>query len=92
MSVRAIAFHEAIAVEKMDEYFRSSESELQSDTQPGKCVRCDLAFAIVLAVKSDLRNPEYVGHLNAMIADDCINGLHKDQYVLHETDGSISNG
>jgi hypothetical protein len=84
MSIKAIAFHEAIAVEKMDEYFQASE--LQSETQPGRCVKCDLAFVIVLSVKSDPRNPEYVGHLNSVIADDCINGLHKDEYVLEEVD------
>jgi hypothetical protein len=86
MSIKAIAFHEAIAMGKMDEYFHSPESEVQSETQAGKCVKCNLAFAIVLTVKSDPRNPEYVGALNSMIADDCINGLHKDEYVLEETE------
>jgi hypothetical protein len=86
MSIRAIAFHEAIAMEKMDEYFHSPESELQSETQAGKCVKCNLAFAIVLTVKGHPRNPEYVGHLNSMIADDCINGVHKDEYLLEETE------
>lgn len=85
MSIRAIAFHEAIAMEKMDEYFHSPESELQSETQAGKCVQCNLAFAIVLVVKSDPRNPEYIARLNSMIADDCINGIHKDEYVLEES-------
>jgi hypothetical protein len=85
MSIRAIAFHEAIAMEKMDVYFRSPESQLQSETQAGKCVKCNLAFAIVLAVKSDPRNPEYVGHLNAIIAEDCIAGHHRDEYVLEES-------
>lgn len=85
MSIKAIAFHEAVAVEKMHEYFHSPQSELQSETQGGKCVKCNLAFAIVLAVKSDPRNPEYVGHLNSIIADDCINEFHKDEYILEET-------
>jgi hypothetical protein len=43
-------------MEKMDEYFRSPESERQSETQGGKCVKCNLAFAIGLPVKSDPRN------------------------------------
>jgi hypothetical protein len=85
MSIRAVAFHEANAMEKMDEYFRSPESEHLTETQAGKCIKCNLAFAIVLAVKSDPRNPEYVGHLKAIIADDCIGGHHRDEYVLDES-------
>jgi hypothetical protein len=91
MSIRAIAFHEAIAMEKMDEYFHSPESGIQSETQAGKCVKCNLAFAIILVVKNDPRNQEYIGHLNSMIADDCINGIHRDEYVLEESDQFRSN-
>jgi hypothetical protein len=82
MSTRAIAFHEGVATEEIDGH----ESDPLTRTRPGKCVKCNLAFAIVLAVKTDPRNPEYVGHLNAIIADDCINGLHRDRYVLEELD------
>ena len=39
-----------------------------------------------LAILSETaRNPEYIGRLNSMIADDCIRGLHKDEYVLDES-------
>ena len=81
-----IAFHETIATGKIHELFGSAESQKQVETQQGKCVKCNLAFVIVLFVKSDRKNPEYVGHLNSIIADDCIGGNHKDEYVLDEVD------
>ena len=86
MGIRAIAFHEIIATDKIHELFGSPESQEQIETQQGKCVKCNLGFVIVLFVKSDRRNPEYVGHLNSIIADDCIGGRHKDEYVLDEVD------
>jgi hypothetical protein len=86
MGIKAIAFHEIIAMEKIHELFRSQESHEQIDTQHGKCVKCNLGFVIVLFVKSDRTNPEYVGHLNSIISDDCIGGKHKDEYILDEAD------
>ena len=88
MSIKAIAFHESVALDKTHEYFESPEARFQGETQAGKCVKCSLAFAIVLLVKSDPRNLEYVGHLNAIIGEDCIGGLHKDEYVLDESEGN----
>jgi hypothetical protein len=84
MSIKAIAFHESLAIEKLHEYFSSPESQQQSETRQGTCVRCNLAFSIVVVVKSDPRNTEYIGRLNSIIADDCIGGLHQDEYVLQE--------
>jgi len=86
MGIRAIAFHEIIAMDKIHELFGSPESQEQIETQNGKCVKCNLRFVIVLFVKSDRRNPEYVGHLNSIISDECIGGRHKDEYVLDEVD------
>lgn len=84
MSIKAVAFHEAVGIENIEEYFHLPESDLLTNTRAGKCVKCNLAFAVVLAAKSDPRNPEYVGHLNAIIADDCKGGNHKHEYVLDE--------
>ena len=58
MGIKAIAFHEVIATDKIHELFGSPESQKQIETQQGKCVKCNLAFVIVLFVKSDPRNPE----------------------------------
>jgi hypothetical protein len=90
MGVKAIAFHEVIAADKIHELFGSPESQKQIETQEGKCVKCNLAFAIVLFVKTDPRNPEYVGHLNSIIADDRIGGRHKDEYLLDEVDPPLA--
>jgi hypothetical protein len=89
MGIRAIAFHEVIATDKTHELFGSPESQKQIEMQQGKCVKCNLAFAIVLFLKSDPRNPEYIGHLNSIIADDCLIGRHKDEYVLDEVDPPV---
>jgi hypothetical protein len=90
MGIRAIAFHEVIAMEKIRERFGAPESQRQIEMQQGKCVKCNLAFAIVLLVKFDRKNPEYIGHLNSIIADDCTGGHHKDEYVLDEIDPPFS--
>jgi hypothetical protein len=84
MSIKAIAFHESFAIAKLHKYFASAESLEQSDTKDGTCYRCNLAFAIVLVAKSDPRNTEYIGHLKSIIADDCVGGLHQDEYILRE--------
>jgi hypothetical protein len=82
-SIKAIAFHESLAIEKLNEYFASDESQ-EGEIQEITCVRCNLAFRIVVAVKADPRNTEYVGHLKSIIANDCIGGLHQDEYVFQE--------
>jgi hypothetical protein len=86
MGIRAIAFHELIATDKIHELFGSPESQEQIETRQGKCVKCNLEFVIVLFAKSDPRNPEYVGHLNSIIAEDCTGGSHQDEYLLDEVD------
>jgi hypothetical protein len=89
MGIRAIAFHELIATDKIHELFGSPESQEQIETRQGKCVKCNLEFVIVLLAKSDPRNPEYVGQLNGIIAEDCIGGSHRDEYSLDEVDPQL---
>lgn len=85
MSIKAIAFHESIATDRVRDFIESAESQAHTETQAGTCVKCNLGFAILLLVKSDPRNAEYVGHLNDMIAADCIAGHHRDEYILDES-------
>jgi hypothetical protein len=85
MPIKAIAFHEVVAMDKIREFFKSPESQQKSETQAGTCVKCNLAFAIVLTAKADPRNSEYLGCLNSMIADDCIAGHHREEYILDES-------
>jgi hypothetical protein len=79
---RAIAFHEATAIEKLEDYFASSDAERHASTRAGKCDKCDLGFAIIVTDEKDPRNPEYIDQLQTMIAEDCISGLHQAEYVL----------
>jgi hypothetical protein len=82
MSIKAIAFHEVVAMDKIREFFKSPESQQESETQAATCAKCNLAFAIVLTAKDDPRNSEYLRSLNSMIADDCIAGHHKEEYIF----------
>jgi len=84
MSIRAIAFHESLAVEKMEDLFTSPESQTLAETQTLMCSKCNLGFAAVLVAKGHPQNTEYLARLNMMIEEDCINGIHQGEYVVDE--------
>jgi hypothetical protein len=84
MSIRAIAFHESLAIEKLEDLFTSPESRALAETQALACSKCNLGFAAVLVVKGHPRNGEYLTRLNAIIEEDCINGMHQEEYVVDE--------
>jgi hypothetical protein len=46
MPIVALAFHEHIAMEKLDVYFVAPQSA--GETRPAKCGKCSLEFAVVL--------------------------------------------
>lgn len=91
MGIRAIAFHELVALEKVRALFDSPESRKASESRQGNCPRCRLAFVIVLILHSDPRNEEYVRRLNALIAQDCVSGYHRDEYVVDDVGSSYLN-
>jgi hypothetical protein len=82
MTVRAIAYHESIAMEKLEEYFRSPTTQRSTSTRAAKCSKCNLTFAVIVTEANDARNFDYVDQLQAIITDDCRSGLHQDEYVL----------
>jgi hypothetical protein len=84
MSIRAIAFHESLALEKLEDFFTSPESHTLAETQALACSKCNLTFAAVLVASGHPKNPGYIARLNAMIEEDCINGMHQGEYVLDE--------
>lgn len=84
MSIRAIAFHESLAIEKLEDLFTSPESRALAETQALTCSKCNLGFAAVLVANGDPRNAEYLARLNAIIEEDCINGMHQGEYVVDE--------
>jgi len=87
MSIRAVAFHESLALEKLEEFFTSPESHAMAETQAVACSKCNLGFAVVLVARGLPKNAEYLARLNATIEGDCINGMHQEEYVLDD-DGS----
>jgi hypothetical protein len=84
MSIRAIAFHESLAVEKLEDLFISPESRALAETCAVTCSKCKLGFAAVLVAKGHPQNADYIARLGAMIEEDCINGMHQGEYVLDE--------
>jgi hypothetical protein len=81
MPIVALAFHEHIAMEKLDRYFESAAAS-GSETRPLNCAKCSLGFAVVLVNREDKNNPTHIEGLSKLIEEDCIAGLHKDEYVL----------
>jgi hypothetical protein len=84
MPIRAIAYHESIAMERLEKYF-DGESGSLSDSTSTKCDRCDIAFAVVLPARDHPDNARYVLDLTRLIAEDCRNGMHREEYVLEAT-------
>jgi hypothetical protein len=82
MAIRAIAYHESVAMEKLDEYFKSSTAQRSASTRAAKCDNCDLTFAIILIGANDNLNLVYIDQLQAIITEDCVSGLHQDEYIL----------
>jgi hypothetical protein len=80
--IRAIAFHSSLALEKLHEYFADEPAQCSAVSIGTKCEKCGFSFAIVLPMKNDPKNQEYMNELNKMIAADCINGMHQEEYVL----------
>lgn len=83
MPVVALAFHEQLAIEKLNEYFRSPEASARSESRAVDCKNCALTFAVVLVNRNDKRNAKYLDLLKRSIEADCIGGLHRDEYELN---------
>ena len=81
MPIVALAFHEHLALEKLNRYFESAESA-GGETRPTTCSKCSLEFAIVLVNRVDERNADYLEELRTLIENDCNNGLHGNEYAL----------
>jgi len=80
MPIVALAFHEQIAMEKLNQYF--SAHEAAGESRAINCPRCSLGFAMVLVDRENKNNAKYIEDLQVQIGDDCINGLHRDEYTL----------
>jgi hypothetical protein len=81
MPIVAIAFHEQLAMERLNNYFAAAEAA-GGESRAINCQKCSLVFAIVLVNRADKRNPQFIEDLRTLIESDCIGGLHRDEYSL----------
>jgi hypothetical protein len=84
MTLRALAFHRDVALDKLHEYFASDEAQAHASTTSATCPRCGVEFAIVFADRNDAGNPDYRGFLCHLIALGCNAGRHEETYVLRD--------
>lgn len=80
MGIRAIAYHESVAMERLEEYFHGESSSLAGSTI-AKCDGCNLAFAIVLPARDHPNNDRYILELRRLISEGCIDGF-QEEYVF----------
>jgi hypothetical protein len=84
MSLAAIAYHEAISLEKLEQLFRSDYHAVFACTMEGKCPRCQARFAVFFPFKDDDENPKYLADLMKLVGDTCRarKGGHTATYSL----------
>jgi hypothetical protein len=82
MTLRAVAFHEAIAYDRLEEIFKADRNALFGGSLNGACSKCNLKFGVFFPAKDDPQNPEYLLALNEMIANDCRGGQHRGDYTF----------
>jgi hypothetical protein len=58
MVIRAIAYHESVAMKRLEKYF-DGESGSHASSSTAKCGACNLMFAVVLPARD---NPENARH------------------------------
>jgi hypothetical protein len=85
MAICAIAYHESVAMERLEKYFDGESGSLSGSTSR-KCDRCEIVFAVVLPARDHPDNARYVRDLTRLISEDCINGMHQEEYVLESKD------
>lgn len=84
MGIKAVAFHETIAVERIDRLFTSPKMRAAIGAQTVGCSACNAKFAVVLLDKSDPDNEGLICRLEALIANDCESGRHKSEYFIEK--------
>ena len=81
MPIVALAFHENVAMEKLDRYFAAAGAA-GGESHAINCSKCSLAFAVVLVNRGDKRNLTYIEDLRTLIEKDCVSGYHRGEYTL----------
>jgi len=74
--LQAIAFHEAVSAQKIEELFRSDWNQLFAGVTAGHCPKCGRQFAVFFPSSDDPQNLDYLQTIEGMIANDCRDGKH----------------
>lgn len=82
MRLLAIAFHEAISVEKLGELFRSDLNQLFAGTTAAHCRTCGRQFAVFFPNSDDPENMDFLVAIEERIAADCQDGRHSAEISL----------
>ena len=84
MPVTAIAFHGTVAISKLKAYYGSSDASTLSASRTFFCPKCRLTFVAVFKNCADPCKENRLEELRNIVQEDCINGLHQEEYVLSE--------
>ena len=83
MPIVALAFHEELARERLNRYFDC--------VQPAggaagcvSCPKCGVPFTLICVNRADEHNMDHSSRMRTLIEEDCINGMHRDEYVLND--------
>jgi hypothetical protein len=83
MPILAVAFHEQLAGRKLRELYASPQAGAETKQSVIFCTKCLTEFAAVLMDRNDGQNTNRLENLATAIREDCINGIHRDEYVLN---------
>ena len=84
MPIVAIAFHGTIAISKLKAHYESPAASMANESRTVFCPNCSLTFVAVIVNGADPHKEEQLDNLRKIIEEDCINGLHQEEYVLEE--------
>ena len=76
MSLVAIAFHESVSVNKLEELFKSEWHQLFAATTVAHCKKCGTSYAVFLPKSDDPQNGPYIAELESRISKGCDKGKH----------------
>jgi hypothetical protein len=81
----AVAFHEVVSVQRLEELFRSDWNQLFAGTTASHCPKCRRQFAVFFPASDDPQNLDYLKTIEEMLANDCRDGKHIAEISLtHE--------
>lgn len=78
----AIAFHEAVSIERLTELFHSEMNQLFAGTIVAPCPVCRRQFAVFFPQADDPENVGYLAKIEELIAGDCQEGQHSPEISL----------